>query len=99
MFSRGNGVRSVESSFSCNVFVPAWTLFVVAATSSALGQGVRAVVGGTLIDGTGRAPVQNAVLLIRDGRIACAGSPAKCRPPRGVARFDAPGLWIIPRLT
>lgn len=37
----------------------------------------RAFTGATLIDGTGRTPVTNATLLVRDGRIVAAG------PPRG----------------
>ena len=77
--------------------VTLWAASLLAATPAAA-QGIRAVVGGTLIDGTGSAPVRDAVVLIREGRIHCAGSRVKCRIPRGAARFDAAGLWIIPGL-
>jgi imidazolonepropionase-like amidohydrolase len=33
-----------------------------------------ALVNGTIIDGTGATPVQNAVLIIQDGRIIATGS-------------------------
>jgi imidazolonepropionase-like amidohydrolase len=57
-----------------------------------------ALVGATLVDGTGAAPVADAVVLVRDGRIACAGSRAACRVPAGVRRLDLRGSWIIPGL-
>jgi len=53
----------------------------------------RALVGGTLVDGTGSPPVANAVVVMRDGKIECAGRG--CAVPKGV---DASGLWITPGL-
>src|SRR5438128_10128086 len=40
-----------------------------------------ALVGATLVDGPGAAPVGDAVVVMRDGRIACAGSRAACPVP------------------
>ena len=57
-----------------------------------------ALVGATLVDGTGASPVPNAVVLIRDGRIACAGPRRACPLPAGVRRMDVRGSWIIPGL-
>ncbi len=37
-------------------------------------QGTFAIVGARLIDGTGAAPVENATVLVRDGRIVYAGA-------------------------
>jgi imidazolonepropionase-like amidohydrolase len=56
----------------------------------------RALIGATLIDGRGGAPVANANIIIRDGKIDCAG-PA-CAVPEGVATIDAKGMWITPGL-
>jgi imidazolonepropionase-like amidohydrolase len=56
----------------------------------------RALVGATLIDGTGGAAVRDAVVLLRDGRIECAGSRAACPLPAGVDVTDVAGLWITP---
>jgi len=58
----------------------------------------RSLVGATLIDGTGRPPVRNAVVVIRDGRIECAGPRARCRVPAGMDTVDVTGLWIAPGL-
>ena len=51
---------------------------------------------GTLIDGTGREPVRDAALLIRDGRIAAAGSAADISSPAGATVVDAAGGTILP---
>jgi imidazolonepropionase-like amidohydrolase len=58
----------------------------------------RALVGATLLDGTGAAPVPDAVVLLRDGKIDCAGSRAACPVPAGVGVVDLQGQWITPGL-
>jgi len=55
-------------------------------------------VGATLLDGTGAAPVADAVVVVRAGRIACAGSRRTCPVPSGARRIDARGGWLIPGL-
>jgi imidazolonepropionase-like amidohydrolase len=59
---------------------------------------VTAIVGATLWDGTGRAPVGNAVTLVRRDRILCAGSAGECVVPRGARVIDATGQYLIPGL-
>jgi imidazolonepropionase-like amidohydrolase len=59
---------------------------------------VRALVGGTLVDGTGAAPVKDAVVVIREGRIACAGTRAACPVPAGAEVLDVRGSWVTPGL-
>ncbi|HKQ98441.1 MAG TPA: amidohydrolase family protein, partial [Candidatus Polarisedimenticolia bacterium] len=56
----------------------------------------RALVGATLLDGTGGAPVPRAVVLMRGGRIECAGAAADCPVPEGVGRIDVKGKFITP---
>ncbi len=58
----------------------------------------RAYTGATLVDGTGSPAVRNAVVLVRDGRIDCAGPASACPVPEGVAVTDAAGSWIVPGL-
>lgn len=58
----------------------------------------RAFTGATLLDGTGGAPVKDAVVLVRGGRIDCAGSRAACPVPPGVARTDLTGAFLTPGL-
>ena len=56
----------------------------------------RALVGATLVDGTGAAPVPRATVVVTDGRIACAGT--ECRVPPGALVTDVSGAWITPGL-
>jgi imidazolonepropionase-like amidohydrolase len=58
----------------------------------------RALVGATLIDGTGAAPVADSVVVLRGGKIDCAGSRASCPTPEGVLVDDVRGMWITPGL-
>jgi len=57
-----------------------------------------AIVGANLWDGTGRAPVANAVTLVRGDRILCAGSAGECPVPEGGRVIDAQGQYLIPGL-
>jgi len=59
---------------------------------------VVALKGARLIDGTGKAPVQNAVLVIEGGRITAVGPPAKVKVPAGARVVDVSGRTIIPGL-
>lgn len=64
-----------------------------------LATGTTLITNGTLIDGTGRQPVRNAAVIVRDGRIASAGPAAGTPPPPpGVAVIDARGGTIMPGL-
>ncbi|HTS02960.1 MAG TPA: amidohydrolase family protein [Thermoanaerobaculia bacterium] len=77
-----------------------WRIAVTSAWDSPPGTPPppRAFTGATLVDGTGAPAVKNAVVLVRDGRIECAGRPADCAVPEGVAVTDARGSWIVPGL-
>jgi len=61
-------------------------------------QATVAIVGATLIDGTGSAPVPDAVVVTRRGLIVCAGARPGCSVPPGAHRIDARGKWVIPGL-
>jgi imidazolonepropionase-like amidohydrolase len=56
----------------------------------------RALVGATLVDGTGSPPLADSVVIVRGGRIDCAGTRAQCPPPQGVEALDLKGSWITP---
>ncbi len=58
----------------------------------------KALIGATLVDGTGRPAIRNAVVILRDGKIECAGPRSKCRIPAGVDTVDLRGSWITPGL-
>ena len=56
----------------------------------------QAIVGGPLIDGTGRDPVPRGAVVIEDGRIVGAGPEAAVQIPRGARVHDAAGGTILP---
>jgi imidazolonepropionase-like amidohydrolase len=58
----------------------------------------RAIVGATLVDGTGAPPVRDAVVILRDGRIDSAGPRARVPVPAGIDTLDAHGCWVLPGL-
>src|SRR5262249_34830535 len=54
--------------------------------------------GATLIDGTGRRPVSDAIIVIDGGRIVAAGPRADVSAPAGAKEIDATGKFVIPGL-
>jgi imidazolonepropionase-like amidohydrolase len=59
----------------------------------------RTVVRGvTLIDGTGARPVENAVVLIEENRIAAVGSPQTLAIPEDAVVIDGAGRFLLPGL-
>ena len=70
----------------------------VASSFSAKGSPVVAIVGGRLIDGTGRAAVENAVVVLKEGKIAAAGPAASTPIPQGAQVVDARGKSVLPGL-
>jgi len=57
-----------------------------------------AIVGGTLIDGTGRDPIPDSVVVIEKGRIVDAGLKSRVKIPSGAQKVDARGKTILPGL-
>lgn len=57
-----------------------------------------AIVGGTLIDGTGAAPITDAAVVIHNGRIVTVGPRAKVKIPKDAHLVDAKGQFLLPGL-
>jgi imidazolonepropionase-like amidohydrolase len=57
-----------------------------------------ALVGGTVIDGTGTASVSKAVVVVTGDRLACVGTAAQCPVPAGATRIDVTGRFVTPGL-
>ncbi|CAN5756917.1 amidohydrolase family protein [soil metagenome] len=66
--------------------------------SAAKSEQVIALVGGTVIDGNGGAPLQDAVLVIKGNKIAKVGSLTKTRYPKTARVIDLTGKYILPGL-
>ena len=54
--------------------------------------------GGTLIDGTGRAAIADAVIVIRDGKFAAVGKRGEVTIPQDAESIDAKGKTLLPGL-
>ncbi|MEW6207483.1 MAG: amidohydrolase family protein [Acidobacteriota bacterium] len=59
-------------------------------------QDIKVITGATLIDGTARPPIKDAVIIIRGARIEQVG--AKIAIPKDAEVIDARGKFIIPGL-
>jgi imidazolonepropionase-like amidohydrolase len=70
----------------------------VASSFSSEPAAVTAIMGGRLIDGTGRPPVEDSVVLLRGGKIIAAGPAASVPIPRGAEFVDAKGKSVLPGL-
>jgi imidazolonepropionase-like amidohydrolase len=57
-----------------------------------------AIVGGTLIDGTGRPAIEDAAVVFHQGRIQDVGKRADVAVPRNAQVIDAKGKTILPGL-
>lgn len=73
---------------------------VVSAQSTPTGTSptTRAFTGVRLIDGTDRAPIANATIVVRDGRIVAAGPASRVTIPAGAERVALDGKTVIPGL-
>ena len=60
--------------------------------------GAFAIAGATLVDATGAAPVEDSVVIVRNGRIAAAGARSKVSIPRGMPVVEARGRTLLPGL-
>ena len=73
--------------------------FCFSAPASLLAQARPiAIVGGTLIDGTGRAAVTDSVVIISGGRFEEVGKRGEITIPQGAEVIDAKGKSILPGL-
>jgi imidazolonepropionase-like amidohydrolase len=89
-----------QTGVSERVFVSTargWRIAVTSAFQAPPGTPppARAIVGATLVDGTGAAAVSNATIVLRYGKIDCVG---RCAIPAGVTVVDGRGLWVTPGL-
>jgi imidazolonepropionase-like amidohydrolase len=76
---------------------PLCVAVVLLTGSTALAQ-TTALVGATVIDGTGRPGISNAVVLATRDRLTCVGTVAQCPVPSGARSVDVTGRFVTPGL-
>lgn len=67
-------------------------------SSKAQSEQEIALVGGTVIDGNGGAPIQDAVVLIKGNRIINVGSKSRLKYPKSAKILDTTGRYVLPGL-
>src|SRR5262245_23887179 len=57
-----------------------------------------ALVGGTVVDGNGGAPLADAVVVVNGSRIAAVGPRGSVAIPADATQVDLRGRWVVPGL-
>ena len=57
---------------------------------------ITVIVGATLVDGGGRAPVVDSVVVLRGATIVTVGDRMRTAIPKGAALVDGRRLWVAP---
>ena len=93
-------VRWKCGSWKCVGACAAVSIVLIAAPLRAQvpAPGVIAFTGARVIDGTGSAPIEQATIVIINGRITAIGPSASVMPPAGATIVNVAGKTIIPGL-
>jgi len=93
-------MRSGRTAAVSCLLLALWIAFLVHRQQpvAAQTQNGLALVGGTLIDGTGAPPVRNSVVLIRGDRIERVGTIASLPVPGDYERLSTEGMTVLPGL-
>ena len=77
-----------------------WLILLVCLTASAQTRptNVKALVGGTLIDGYGSTPIRNSVVIIEGERIKAVGQIGTLPIPPGAEVISTEGMSVLPGL-
>ncbi len=73
-------------------------VFAFSLSSIVIYAQVKALVGGTLIDGFGSDPIQNSVIIIEDQRITAVGQVGQLVVPAGAEIISTEGMSVLPGL-
>jgi imidazolonepropionase-like amidohydrolase len=84
------------AAMSLAMLVVLSAFFVQRSLAQAPAAGAIALTGARVIDGTGKAPLGQATVVIRNGRIEAVGAPAAVNIPAGATRIDMSGKTIMP---
>lgn len=74
------------------------SILFLGVTITCFSQDMKALVGGTLIDGFGGSPVHNSVILIKGDKIMAVGHQGNIKVPDGVTIISTEGMTVMPGL-
>jgi imidazolonepropionase-like amidohydrolase len=75
-----------------------WLICLLTACAPQSDTQIKVLQGATLFDGTGSEAVGNSVIVMKDGKIDCAGTAEDCPVPSGAETIDVSGKYITPGL-
>ena len=90
------GIRRLYTTFCRIVLFGVVPLGIAACAGS--GAGATAYMGASVFDGSGRPPILDAVILVRNGKIEAIGPEDAVDVPRGALELRLDGRWVIPGL-
>lgn len=90
-------LRSLLSTRSL-ALVSAFALLAINIPAPAQTQTIKALVGGTLIDGFGSKPLRNSVIIIEGERIKAVGQAGVLAIPKGAEVISTEGMSVLPGL-
>ena len=73
-------------------------IFLALSVQSVITSAATAIIGGTVVNLDGAAPLENAVIVIEGERIAAIGAAGSVDIPDGAEQIDVGGAWLIPGL-
>ncbi len=74
------------------------TLACLATSEAQATDPPTAIVGATVLDGTGQPPIHDSVVLFRKDRIVAVGTRKQVAIPPDAHQIDARGKWLVPGL-
>ncbi len=74
------------------------TLLCLTVSPPAAAQSNKAFVGGRLIDGFGGQPLENSIVLVKNGLIEAVGQEGMLKVPRGYEVISTEGMSVLPGL-
>lgn len=77
-------------------FIPLLLLLLFVTTCSTKKKDAIALVGATLIDGTGKAPIKDAVIIFEKGKITAIGTQSTITIPDNASQIKVAGKTIMP---
>jgi imidazolonepropionase-like amidohydrolase len=81
-----------------HAFTILMALVMWAAAPSGQSRAIKALVGGTLVDGFGGRPIRNSVILIEGERISAVGQVGTLAVPAGAEVTSTEGMTVLPGL-
>ena len=73
-------------------------VFIILLSHFSLAQGIKALVGGTLVDGFSGEPIRNSVVIIEGERIRSVGQVGSMKIPEGAEIISTEGMTVLPGL-